>query len=146
MRDSNWLAGTPSDCTGQTCYQTWLTQSYNIDGAASPGNVRVVELQPTGANRWSIKAPAGNDYHLYLQPSGVYSTLANIDPTTYFRKIFLIRQSESAPYNATSPLILVKVAVWWHGKNCPPIEDYNNPSDTTCKIVTEEYLTNWKNY
>ena len=147
MRDSNWLAGALADCeNGQKCYPNWLTQSYNIDGAAGSGNVRIVELQPSGSNRWSIKSPASGDYHLYVQPSGAYSSLANTNPTTYFRKIFLIRQSESAPYTATSPLLLVRVVVWWHGKNCAPIQDYNNPSDSTCKIVTEEYLTNWKNY
>lgn len=148
MRDSNWLAGTLSDSCegGQRCYPTWLTQSYNIDGAAGSGNVRIVELQPSGSNRWSIKSAPSGDYHLYVQPSGVYSSLANTNPTTYFRKIFLIRQSESAPYTAASPLLLARVVVWWHGKNCAPILDYNNPSDTTCKIVTEEYLTNWKNY
>lgn len=151
MRDSNWLAGTLSDCeNSQKCYADWLTRTYDMAGSTG-GDSYLVSFFPTGSSpRWTISKAVGsapNLYRLSIASSGdVYTHQTGSNLTQYFRKVTIIRSQESAPYTPTSPLLLVRSVVWWHGKNCPPIMNYNNPSDTNCKIVTEEYLTNWKNY
>lgn len=76
-------------------------------------------------------------------------------PTNFFRKITLFRWNTDPPYSLGSPLLLVRSIVWWHGKGCNnSLTDWNashqNPplqtEDTRCKVISEEFLTNWKNY
>lgn len=154
MRDSNWLAGMLVSCpdldNDQFCYTTWLSgPPYDIQGASGAGlDYRLFFDPASSANKWVLSpANAASDYRLYLQASGGLShTATNAEGLNYFRKIKIIYADTASPYSVSSPLVLVRSVVWWHGKNCPSNTDFVNPSDTTCKIISEEYLTNWKNY
>lgn len=153
LRDSNWLWGKknsqlqscPELGQAQTCYLNWLGPAlYDIRGSVS-GVAYRLNFNPTAqGSKWTLDQ--GGGYRLYLQSGGGISHTVNSQPTNLFRKIFVIYQSQSGGYTASSPLVLVRSVAWWWGKNCPNITDYNNPSDTSCKIITEENLTNWKNY
>lgn len=146
MRDSNWLSGAIGDCGGgQQCYTTWLTGgAYPITGAfGEPGRSYRLDFNPLAQNnKWTLN-PAATDYRLRLRPGAGFSH-SGTENTNFFRKIFIIQQTNANP--AAEYQILARSVVWWHGKNCPAITDYSGPSDTKCKIVTEENLTNWKNY
>lgn len=153
MRDSNWLvAGGPVDCGGgKLCYPGWLTAVYDISvpggGAGSSRDFRLEFNPASSANKWVLTpASGGTDYRLYLQSGGGLSNLSSSSPTNLFRKITITYQSVSSPYNSASPLLRVRALVWWHGKNCPAITDLVNLNDTNCKVISEEYLTNWRNY
>lgn len=156
MRDSNWLVASARNglvyCndlgTSQPCYPTWLTERYDISGGAGNGLVYRAVFYPTATdNKWTlVPADAGSNFRLYYQPNGGYSHLSTAQLSSFFRKINIINALTEVPYSTASPLLLVRVTVWWHGKNCPPITYLNNPSDTTCKLIIEEYLTNWRNY
>lgn len=146
MRDSNWLMDPLADCgSGQFCHPNWLTRTYNIHGSAAGIAYRVVFNPGSTTNRWTPDNLT--DYRLYTQAGGGLShNSGGALATSFFRKIIITYQNTSAPYSATSPLVRITSTVWWWGKRCAPITDYNGPADTNCKITTEEYLTNWKNY
>ncbi len=153
MRDSNWLAGnltTGGNCgIAQACYETWLSQTYDIRGAVQPGTEYKINFNPASVlNKLSIAqaAGAGDNYRLYLQSGGGLSHTVSSQPSNFFRKVQIIQDSTSPPYSPTSPLVMVRSVVWWWGKTCPQITYFAAPNDTSCKIITEEYLTNWKNY
>ena len=145
LRDSNWLAGTISDCSGIPCYPLWLSAPYDITGAAGTGKeYRVIFNPSASSNKWTISlANSGTDFRLYVQSAGAYTHTVSANPTPFSRKINIIYASTASPYDATSPLVLARSTVWWTGRRCPAVSD---PSLTTCKIVSEIYLTNWKNY
>lgn len=149
MRDSNWLAGTLSDCgSGQQCYANWLSSPYNISGATGSGlEYRLVFNPLSQTNKWtlSLSSPSDN-FRLYVEPQGGLSHIVSAESSNFFRKINIIYQDINPPYGPASPLVLVRSTVWWHERNCPTITYFVNPSDTTCKIITEELLTNWRNY
>lgn len=142
MRDSNWLAGTLVGCGGvQQCYQTWLTAPYGISGTLT-GRAYRLEFNPASVgNKWTLVQ--SNNYRLTTVPGSGF-THSGTETQNFFRKIFIIHQTTADP--AAETQILVRSVVWWYGKNCPVITDYNVTDDTKCKIVTEEILTNWKNY
>ena len=145
LRDSNWLAGTLSDCGGEICYSSWLTAPYNISGSVSGVEYQMVFNPTSTTNKWTLSsAPSGTDMRLYIHPGSGYLHTTNSQPSQFFRKIIIIYRSTSAPYDATSPLVSVQSIVWWWDKNCP--QELSDPNNTTCKIVSEENLTNWKNY
>ena len=149
MRDSNGISGSLTSCadlgSGQQCYQSWLTERYNITGSAGSGIFYRLQFNPTsGSNKLTLEN--NSNYRLYQQSAGALNHTPSGQPTTFFRKITIIYDSTSSPYSAGSPLLLVRSAVWWHGKKCPAITDLNNPSETSCKIISEEYLANWRNY
>jgi hypothetical protein len=156
MRDSNWLAAKTRSglvyCSDlgadQSCYPTWLSERYDISGQSGEGLEYRAIFDPTNlANKWSLSpADSGSDFRLYKQPGGEYSHIQTLESTNFFRKINIVSVQTTAPYSASSPLLLVRVTVWWQGKHCPQISYLNNPQDTSCKIVTEEYLANWRNY
>ncbi len=158
MRDSNWMVASQnsqlSSCPElgslQVCYPTWLTEPYPITGQTGAGIEYRLSFDPNSpASKWSLdSANATSDYRLYAQAQGGLSHLLSLNsvPTKFFRKINLVYLETAAPYSATSPLLLVQAVVWWHGKRCPTITYLNNLSDTTCKLISEEYLTNWRNY
>ena len=154
MRDSNWLAGSLTSCgSSQFCYDTWLTAPYNFSVPGGAADARI-DFDPTSqnGNKWTFALtpglPPGNYYQLFEQPAGGlgHNAGGGATATNFYRKIRVVYQDTSAPYSAANPLVLVRSSVWWHGKNCPGITDLANPGDTPCKIITEEYLTNWKNY
>ena len=143
-RDSNWLAGTLSDCgDGQRCYTTWLN---GIAGAAGGHIYKPAFLSNNPGNKWNIVDKASGDFRLYRQADGTFSLTGSPNPPTpFFRKIFIVNWATDGMGNTSQ--VLVRSVVWWSGKNCAAIADYNPPTLTTnCKVVTEEILTNWKNY
>lgn len=145
LRDSNWLAGTLTDCGGQFCYNTWLSGSYNITGATGAGTEYRMIFNPAAVgNKWTLSPSGpGSNYRLYVQGTGAYTHTVNARPSPFFRKIEVIYTDTAAPYDATSPLVLVRSTVWWTDKLCGVVAD---PALTTCKIASEAFLTNWKNY
>ena len=150
LRDSNWIAGTLIDCgSGQFCYSSWLTAPYNISPSGGTGTEYRMLFDPSSmGNKWSLSpSGAGSDYRLYVQAGGGLGHTATANPTQFFRKISMVTVQSSAPYTATSPKVLVRSSVWWWDKKCPQIT-YLNPDggNSHCKIVTEEFLTNWRNY
>ncbi|MDP3993974.1 MAG: hypothetical protein Q8P75_03285 [bacterium] len=146
-RDSNWIAGALTNCGGgQWCYTTWLS---GVTGAAGNGNVYRAVFNPQSLTNKLTFDPApysgANHYRLYEQ-SGALSHSAGT-PTNFFRKVSIVYESTSGDYTAISPLVLVRSSVWWYGKRCNnELTDLTDQSQTTCKIITEEYLTNWRNY
>ena len=153
MRDSNWLGDSLNDCEDNLpCYDGWLDENYDIEGSAA-GDHHRVEFDPTSndEDKWALddaSSPVSSTYYqLRLRPGRGYthSSSGGAQFTNFFRKVTIF-ENPAAPYNSTSPLLLVRSVVWWHGRNCPAITDYVNLSDTHCKVVTEEHLTNWKNY
>lgn len=153
MRDSNWLADTLTDCgTEGQCYANWLDENYDIRGdGTSVGKAYRMVFDPTSNNedKWKLEeapgTPSVNYYRLYSQTTSLSHTVT-ASPTVFFRKINIIYDQTTPPYTLTSPLVLIRSTVWWYGKNCPQITDISSPSDTQCKIINEEYLTNWRNY
>ncbi|MBI4050720.1 MAG: type II secretion system protein [Candidatus Doudnabacteria bacterium] len=156
MRDSNWLAGNLTvgeDCgTNQACYSAWLNQTYNIRGAVGTGISYIVDFDPavTVGNKWSItQADSSTNFRLYQTTSGNpgLTHQSSSLPTSFFRKVEISYAQTTSPYTATSPLVLVRSIVWWHGKRCNnSLTNLTNPQQTACKIITEEYLANWRNY
>lgn len=148
-RDTNWLSGILTDCSAdlgpnQNCYQNWLS------GIAGPngGQSYKIVFDPFTqvSSKWSVQSTGvGPDYRLYRQSDGSFSNFSSGTPSQFFRKIIMINQNTNDP--AAETQILARSVVWWHGKRCNvTLTDYNNLSDTPCKIVSEEYLTNWRNY
>ena len=148
FRDSNWMAGTLTDCGGgQLCYATWL------GGAVDGGVYRVAFDSQSSASKLTFDPTpySGiNHYRLYEQAAGGFSHNplgGHATRTNFFRKLSVIVESTSGDYTAISPLVLVRTSVWWYGKRCNnSLTDLTDPSQTSCKIITEEYLTNWRNY
>ena len=151
MRDSNWLRDTLSSggsCgSGQFCYRNWLRTPYDIRGSSGRGRSYRLEFNPsaTAAAKWGIRTGSGGDfYRLYRQSTGAvtHSNVSGGQPTNFFRKVTIVDRPSPSP-----PRILVRSTVWWYGKKCNnTLTDLTNPSETGCKIISEEYLTNWKNY
>ncbi len=149
MRDSNWLWGRENgqltDCPelgeGQLCYRNWLTSPYNIRGTRSGTDYRLVFDATASGNKWTLDN--GVNYQLQSQAAAALSHLGTT-ATNYFRKLTIVHQNTDDPGNETR--VLVRAVVWWHGKGCAAIVNFTAPSDTNCKIITEEYLENWKNY
>ena len=148
-RDSNWMGGSLTDCGGgQRCYATWLA---GVPGSAGAGSVFRVVFNPLSSTNKLTFDPTAysgvNHYRLYEQAGGGLSHAITALPTNFFRKLNIIYESTSGDYNATSPLVLARSTVWWYGKRCDNgLTDLTDPSQTVCKIITEEYLTNWRNY
>lgn len=149
MRDSNWLWGRQNgeleDCpelgSGQLCYHNWLTAPYDIRGTQSGTNYRLLFNPTANGNKWTLDS--STNYRLSNYSSSALSHLGST-ALHYFRKLTVINQNTNDP--AAETRVLVRSVVWWHGKGCANITDWNAPSDTNCKIITEEYLDNWKNY
>lgn len=153
MRDSNWLASdaraippwdltTCADIGGRLCFPRTYDgvpplNNYNIRA----GSYRA-EFNPANKT-WNL----GNSprYGLYLQASGVYTHDQN-GSLVYARKI-RITENASSPYsaqNSNSELIIQSI-VGWVGKNCTAMVN-EDPETTSCKVVLEEHMTNWKDY
>jgi len=141
-RDTNWLTGTLADCSaimgaGQQCYLNWDS---GIDGNPSQKKYRI-SFNPA-LNTWQIISPAdGPNTRLYLQPNGVYTDVNN--GNWVFSRQIIISEDSSPPFSGSNPRLRVTSQVWWVGKNCPATD---NPDFTSCKVIVEDYLTNWKNY
>lgn len=150
MRDSNWLwgrsngelANCPELGAGQLCYRNWLTAPYDFHGSRAGTNYRMVFTPSAAGNKWTLDT--GSNYQLNYDPSAGLSHAVSGSAANYYRKIYIIHQNTDDP--AAETQVLVRSVVWWHGKGCAAITNFTAPSDTNCKIITEEYLENWKNY
>ncbi len=155
MRDSNWLAGDASggsyalatcgtDYSGKSCYPLVNTgPTYNFtpfgpeSNSADHRGYRVIQFNST-SKTWSLQA-GSNNYNLYLQADGTYSSTVN-GTSVFARKINLTDYFPSNPGE-----FVVRSIVGWTGKNCTVMTN-QDPETTNCKIIVEEHLTNWKDY
>ena len=152
MRDSNWLAsdtkGGPWDLTncddlaGKLCYPLVYEKvpPYN-DYDLQSGNYRAMFNSSTQA--WSLDST--DDFDLYLQ-NGVYSHTPN--GTAFFSRMVNITHNPDPPYTPENPEIIVKSVVAWRGPKCT---EFTTSQDllslaTSCKVMVEEHMTNWKDY
>jgi len=157
MRDSNWLAA-DAGATGsrdlqncpdisKNCYPRAFNPSNNYDIAVDPTqiyNMRAV-FDPA-AGSWSLNSTAS--YNLYLQADGTYTHTAT--GGSNFARMINISSNTAAPYtnqNSNWELI-IKSVVAWRGKGCTVFDTSQDllALATPCKVVTEEHLTNWKDY
>lgn len=154
MRDSNWLQGTLSSCddlgTGQACYSNWLTSPFDITGAVGAGKEYRLHIRDSVAGpRYTLLAGGPTaTYRLYQRSTGLIHHNPTGTPLNFFRKINIIYLETTGDYSATSPKVLVRSVVWWHGRNCPELTYYDVDTgvQTDCRAISEEILTNWKNY
>lgn len=144
IRDSNWYSGSLQNCdawfgtvTGQQCYQNW---DDGIAGSVIGADYRAV-FNPA-SNAWALNPTAGGSQtRLLLRADGIYS---HTGPGIWrYSRLITITQDTAAPFAADNPRLLVRSTVWWQNRRCPAVD---SPSLTTCKLVVEEYLTNWKNF
>ena len=169
MRDSNWLNAandplvTCAEFGSGQCHANWLGWSGDAN-LISPGTY-TMDFLAYGANptyQAELLNPAtlaaGNGYRLfYNAPSGQY-TANQVSPgdvlSVYSRMVTITEYTSSPPaylsglgatYSAANPLVVVTSAVWWSGHRCPIATDPSTlPS--SCKVVLEMHLTNWRNF
>jgi hypothetical protein len=158
MRDSNWLKDslTPN-CNqidnGQPCYNGWDRYNpggYDIRGDTGSGDNYSLLYY---GNEWYILGiNASCQNRVFISTDGVYSQplglfffcLPNGTDNQYYRRLTIIRDATDG-FSVQNPRLLVRSTVWWKGKRCPAASD-NPPTGNNCKVIVEEYLTNWKNY
>jgi type II secretory pathway pseudopilin PulG len=153
MRDSNWLAGdvssdasfnlqSCSDIGGRACYpNVYAGPTYVLDEGQHQ-----VKLD-TSTGTWSIEnVPSPADYRLFLQTDGSYTSDPN-GLSSFSRMIDFVKNT-AAPYTPNNPALIVKSVVVWNAKNCPVIPASVDllSFNTSCRLVVEEHLTNWKDY
>ena len=156
MRDTNWLADDAkgaawdlqscADIGGRACYPRALATVANFISydLTNSGNHRVIFDATT--NVWTRDSTA--DYNLYLQSNGSYTPTSN--GTSVFARMINITFNTAAPYTGqnSNQEVIVKSVVAWRDKKCPAFNSTDNllTLTTTCKIIVEEHLTNWKDY
>lgn len=150
MRDTNWMQDTlSSNCdfigSNQPCYQNWLNKAYDIQGSASGRSYRVL-FNPT-ADAWTLEATnAQSNFALYLGTGGSYVHVPASGNSIFYRKVTIDRNHQGL-FSPQNPRLVVTAMVWWKGHNCPnPVTRSLNNGDTACRVIVEDYLTNWKNY
>lgn len=174
MRDTNWLrqVNIDTDCHNfktseetASCFRNWLTNSYDISGAVSPGANYVLTFNPdTGDNKlsgsdtvfWHLSAPPAGNYTLYYAPLSSGSkyfydpSSSTGNPSGYYRKITIIQEGVSGPIlppfdtTGVGPYIRVISQVWWADKSCPTPSATAFPTTGSCRTSLETVLTNWK--
>ncbi|MBI4049499.1 MAG: hypothetical protein HY395_01630 [Candidatus Doudnabacteria bacterium] len=152
MRDSNWLAG---DAAGgsfglQSCAAFPLNGKYCyplvFDGPTydlNPGNDYASFSRGIFYNINTKLFEFATNYTLYLQSDGTYTPTPNGN-SQFSRKLALAYITDGE-YSIHYPALSVKSVVGWQGRNCPEMTD-GDPENTTCKVIVEERLTNWKDY
>lgn len=169
-RDNNWNHNNLEDCdyiaSGQDCVPEWanfggltcniITLNVNlVAGNTSPScrNYRVhLQVLSVGGNvagrlylqnQGSIFNTA--NYRLYLRPEGVYNHDSSGNPvvSNFYRRVRIFRET-SSPFSNDNFRIRVESTVWWQSHGCQNVSD--EEITTNCKVIVEEYLTNWKNY
>ena len=155
MRDSNWLAGDVKggnwdltscpDIGGKFCYPRAYQQvpPYNHYDLNSGNQHPTFDASSAS---WSLDNQP--KYDLYLQPDGTYTD--NSNGTSVFGRMINITFNTNSPYtnqNSNQEMI-VKSIVAWRGKNCATFSTNTDllALATSCKIVVEEHMTNWKDY
>ena len=145
IRDSNWLNGTVSDCSGtmtagQFCYTTWLGSGSH----ALANGTYLVRSSGGSSDPWSLVATSGTYVLNYNPATGIYDIGGVGSASIYSRKI-VISQNTAAPFSAANPQVVIDATVWWTDRRCAPTTD---PSilAASCKVSLEMHLTNWRNY
>lgn len=157
MRDSNWLASDTkgaswalsscSDIGDKLCYpKVYMKVPPINEYDLTAGNFR--PNFDTNSETWTLNT--NGDYDLYLQIGGTYS--ANPVGSSVYARMINIGFNQISPCapscSDANKEMVIKSVVAWRGKNCASF----NPTDdlltvnSSCKIVTEEHLTNWKDY
>lgn len=144
IRDSNWHNGTLSDCDpwfatsdDQQCYQNW-----NFGIAGSTIGTNYLAAFNATFNTWSLTPTfGGSATRLFTLSNGAF--VHSGSGVSRYSRIIRITRDTAAPFSAANPRLHVASTVWWNNKRCPVT---TNPSATTCKVVVEDYLTNWRNY
>jgi hypothetical protein len=155
MRDSNWLASdvrggawdlaSCADIGGSLCYP----RAYQAVPPTNNFNLAVGNYEAAfndASKTWSLDT--ADNYNLYLQANGTYNHTPN-GSSQFARKVRISRNT-AAPYtgsNSNWELVVVST-VLWRDKNCTSFLGTVNIENvsTTCKVVVEERLTNWKDY
>jgi len=134
LLDYNLTAGNSSPFSCRNYYLGWFPDGvpgnmimYNAGGSFNPG----------GFNRLNLYNGA------YIKGGILFGVEAPGALTDFYRRIRIFRD-ENAPFSGENFRLRVESIVWWQGRGC---QDVNSAEiNTNCKVVVEEYLTNWKNY
>ncbi|HEX5429496.1 MAG TPA: prepilin-type N-terminal cleavage/methylation domain-containing protein [Patescibacteria group bacterium] len=141
-------------CSGNLCKNLNWSMSLNSWPQLSPFSA---------ASSTGISPTASGKYNVYLHPDGVYYNETNpsglpCSPNCvpdFIRKIKLTKTTGGifpSDGNCTTSKtdcygLKVQVYVAWSSKHCPSITDQDPEKlNTSCKVVLEEDLTNWKDY
>jgi len=151
MRDTEWLEGAhtggPQSCpdigTDQECYPGWYSAFSGLPGQAS----YKLEFNPV-TYQWSVQQTGGPNFQLYRHSSGIYTHVSSGGTLSNFSRVIWLDFDTSAPFvnDTDGAAIEVQSIVWWSGKRCPVITNVNLLNNTTCKVIVEDTLTNWRNY
>ena len=166
FRDSNWLLAEPDpaspdpdltddlqscpDLGGTPCYPKVYDAPFRALNPASypafaDANYRL-NFNPT-TRVWSTDT--SDDYSLYLQADKSYSHAQN-GQSVFARQVklsFAPITDGSCSAVCNNRTLIVKSIVAWRGKNCTEFSTGDLESlSTSCKILVEEHLANWKDY
>lgn len=140
---------------GKVCYPRWMTgpsngnfHGYDIDPQTVDEDSRLAYVPPT---TWILESLSGQkNYNLCLMPDGSYQHSNPCDNNAnppFARKVSIIRGSNDIPYTRRNPQLRVTSTVIWSGRSCPAIDNEDPATfSTNCKVITEEIITNWKDY
>ncbi len=145
LRDSNWLASSDLlvDCadlgSNQKCRPGW--QGLGAQ-KLSAGDMTVNFNNAT--NAWTINRSPSYWALYYDSNTKTYNNQGVGTYSIYSRQIHIDEQT-TAPYTVQNPRLLVTVTVWWMSRHCPPVGDPTTLLGS-CKVVLQNYLTNWRTY
>ncbi len=172
MRDTNWLAadvdpevlldpdcgtnppggqngGAENGMDGKPCYPSWLNgPAYDINHSNDNDDFKLIYTPP---GDWALgRRNGGETFHLCLEADGSYQNcdgLSSPGVSLFARRVMITEEDDNSPYTPNHPLIRITSAVIWSDKSCPSIDNQNPVTFATpCKVVTEELMTNWKDY
>ncbi len=145
IRDNNWLIYPSSTCVypsgNQTCRHQWMH-------GINQGTYALDYNSATDDWVWSSNGP-GSYVLNYNSSTKQYVSQANFfgvgTPSIYSRQV-VISFNPTAPYDVVdNQQVIVVSKVWWTSRACPAINDPTTlPS--SCKVILEMHLTNWRNY
>ncbi len=137
----------------KTCYPQWMDgPTYNFDpNSWSGANDARVRLDTPSSVSWILETVNGSRrYHMCIEATGEIRHSNACDNNTnppYARRIQISSANTASPYTRRNPQLRVVSTVVWQDKKCPSIVNADPVSlNTSCKVVTEEFLTNWKDY
>lgn len=155
IRDTNWLRGVLEDCAdimgaGQSCYRNWLRMpdgSGSIIGSEDGINY-VLQLDKDDPERgWELVADESfSSYALAKDAEGYFTVDCTSNCSGFYRAISVYHDFDYGGLRPSNPVrVFVISTVWWQNQKCPRTEDPASlPSG--CKVVLEQWLTNWRNF
>ncbi len=160
MRDSNWLASDAKNnggyelqsCTdipggAKPCYPKAYNQVPPYNSYDIPAGNRRVRFNPV-TKAWSTDGTA--NYNLTLRADGIYEH-QNLANTKFARMVnisFVFGGAFAPNNNNSNGQLVIRSVVAWRDKNCPSFAAGQDllALNSSCKIILEESLTNWKDY